>query len=75
MQYYDVFQIALERQAELEREMRRKELLRDAGAGDGRTVGARVRDAARRFAGRERISRATPIEPAYVRSSCVHEPA
>ena len=76
MMMFDVYSIATTRQAELERMLRRKALLRDAGYTDGPSMISRLTGLARRFAGRERVVRpaASPAAPIYCLTTRAHEP-
>ncbi len=62
----DVYSIAMTRQAELERALRRQELLRQAVTTTGPSMTARLAGLARRFAGRERGGRPTTTSAASI---------
>ena len=72
----DVYSMAMTRQAELERALRRQERLRQAGVRSGPSPLARLSGLATRFARRERIARpaAVPSAQIYCLTTRAHEP-
>lgn len=73
----DIYSMATTRQAELERALRRQELLRGAVISTGPSATARLAAFARRMAGRERVARpvASATPPIYCLTTRAHEPA
>lgn len=76
MMNLDVYSMAMTRQADLERALRRQERLRQAGVTAGPSVMSRLGGLAYRFAGRERVVRraATSATPISCLTTRAHEP-
>ena len=76
MMNLDVYSMAMTRQAELERALRRQERLRQAGVATGPSLVSRLAGLAHRFAGRERVARraAPPTAAIYCLTTRGHEP-